>query len=330
MKTKVFLPFFLFLSIALAADAFHTDTLKRNKRHHVVRGCTNWGFFAEFFWTLNYFEWCNMRGIIPVVEWGSNFAYYSPQGYNGSTNCWEYYFEPVSSLRFSPGDQIDVKNVYHKRFSTIWWYSEYINNLHLLSDEERQSIISIPLPGKLAGNPSEYPVGNKHLYSKDFRRFVKSQLLDRYVRIKSNIQNKIDTFYRENMQGKHVVGLHLRGSFVNNEVGEVPLESLCDEANRHAGPNTVFFIATDQYPLLERVKALLNGEVIFYECFRQETTTSPFSSAQWPPQMAEDVLVETKLLSMCDHFVHTISNVSTAALYFNPDLPHTLLWCGGS
>lgn len=46
-------------------------------------------------------------------------------------------------------------------------------------------------------------------------------------------------------------------------------------------------------------------------------------------EMGEDVLVETMLLSRCNHFVHTISNVSTAALFFNPDLEHTMMYCGG-
>ena len=290
-----------------------------------VRGCENWGFFAEFLWVLNHLEWCERTNKIPVIYWDRRFAYYSSEGYNGSFNCWEYYFEPVSDLTYEPGDQIYIQNWYND-FTTLCWYGQYIQYLHLLTPEERASIKGVHLPYSLA-NGGGYPV-NRHPYGQEFRRYVKS-LLDKYVTIKPNIQEKIDSFYTSMMEGHKVVGLHLRGSFIWNEVNTVPLEALCKEANMHADESTLFFIATDQYPLLDQAQKLLNGKVIYYDCYRQSGTTSPVRSQQWPPIMGEDVLVETVLLSLCDHLVHTISNVSTAALYFNPEQPHTMLYCDG-
>ena len=292
----------------------------------VVRGCESSGFFAEFFWVLNHLEWCVATNHTPVVYWDSNFAYYSKDGYNGSTNGWEYYFEPVSSLRYEPSDRIH-KYVcfFNSTFTTIWWYSDYINNLNLLSPEEQKSIKRVPLPGSLAGR-KEYPTV-KHLYDVQFRKRVKSELIDRFIVIKKNIQAKIDRFYEAQMKGRKVIGIHLRGGFIAGEVTQVPLQIICEEANKHAGENTIFFVATDQFPLIEEAKKLLKGKVIYYPCRRMEHTTSPVRGGQWPPEMGEDVLVETKLLSLCDYFVHTISNVSTAALYFNPGLPHTMLYC---
>ena len=290
-----------------------------------VRGCENWGFFAEFLWTVNHFEWCERTNQIPVVYWDSRFAYYSKDGYNGSFNCWEYYFEPVSHLTYEPRDHIYIQNWYNN-FTTIWWYAQYIQNIDLLTPEEQGSIVGVPLPYSLAID-KPYPVKG-HLYSTEHRRYVKS-LLDKYVTIKPNIQEKIDTFYASMMEGHRVVGLHLRGSFISREVNMVPLEILCEEANKHADENTLFFIATDQSPLLECARKLLKGKVIAYDCYRQSSTTSPWMPGQWPPIMGEDVVVETVLLSLCDHLVHTISNVSTAALYFNPEQPHTMLYCDG-
>lgn len=292
-----------------------------------VRGCQKWGFFAEFFWVLNHLQWCLATQQTPVVYWGEKFAYYSPEGYNGSLNAWEYYFEPVSSTHYELGDRIYTRNVYSRDFSAIWWYSQYIKNIPLLTLEERQSIKLVDLPKGLTGY-DEYPA-TQHLYAKKFRKYVKEELLDRFIVIKPNIQKKIDDFYNTEMKDKPVIGIHLRGNFIYGEVQAVPVEIICKEANRHAGENTVFFIATDQYPLLAEAQKFLKCPVIYYPCYREETTTSPWSPSQWPPEMGEDVLVETKLLSLCSHLVHTISNVSTAALYFNPDLPHTMLYCAG-
>ena len=295
------------------------------KEQKSVRGCLNWGFFAEFLWVLNHLDWCEKTNQIPVVYWDSRFAYYSKDGYNGSFNCWEYYFEPVSSLIYQPDDNIE-RRTFYINFSTIWWYAQYIQNMHLLAPEEQSSIVGVPLPYKLDMDMA-YPVKG-HLYAHQFRRYVKS-LIDKYVALKPNVQEKIDMFYRSMMEGHKVVGLHLRGSFIWNEVNTVPLEVLCEEANKNADENTIFYVATDQYPLLDSAKKFLNGKVIYYDCYRQTRTTSPSESQQWPPIMGEDVLVETVLLSLCDHLVHTISNVSTAALYFNPELPHTMLYCDG-
>lgn len=50
------------------------------------------------------------------------------------------------------------------------------------------------------------------------------------------------------------------------------------------------------------------------------------SSGQLTLRDAEQVLIEAILLSKCDHFIHTPSQLSTAVLYFNPELSHTLIY----
>lgn len=324
---------FQFLSVVIlclvgSADlsALRKDTFI--KKEKCVRGCLNWGFFAEFFWTLNHLQYCREANKIPVIYWDETFAYYSKEGYNGSQNCWEYYFEPVSKMKYNAGDQIHRDYVYDPNFSSVWWYTQYIDNLHLLPPEERKDVKALPLPPAKVDSYL-YPVGKDHLYSKAFRNYVKTKLLDRYVQIKPAIMEKINSFYSANMQGNRVIGIHLRGKFGFNEVGVIPIDLICKEANQHADDNTVFLVATDQVPLLEEAKRVLKGRVIYYECYRQAISTNPSASGQCPPQMGEDVLIETVLLSRCDHFVHTISNVSTAVLYFNPELAHTALYCGG-
>lgn len=292
-----------------------------------VRGCLNWGFFAEFLFVINHLQYCEATNKIPIVYWDSQFAYHSKDGYNGSTNCWEYYFEPVSNQKRNSTDYLHRQEVYN-RFTSVWWYCQYLDNIHLLNREEQKSIVGVPLPFALAGDNKFFPTDFGHLYSKNLRHYVKS-LIDKYIKIKPSVQNKIDSFVNSQMKGKHVVGIHLRGSFIYNEVGTVPLELLCEEANKVAKEGTIFFVATDQAPLLEAAKRHLKGKVVAYNAYRQDKTTSPMRPGQWPPEMGEDVLIETVLLSKCDHFVHTISNVSTSALYFNPNLPHTMLYCAG-
>ena len=312
---------FVLLAGLLAAVAIPVQCQKK-----LVRGCKGWGFFAEFLWAVNHLHYCRTHDKTPIIYWGQPYAYYLPQGYNGSTNGWEYYFEPVSTLSYTPEDQLHTPDFYpnDNNFSTLWDYQQYVNNLHLLEGDE---LIKVKLSNFYYPNNGGYPVG-EHLYSRNFRKYVKNEILNPYVRIRKNIQNTIDVFYANNMKDKRTIGLHLRGKFLWNESPFVETKIFLDYVNKQfADGNTQFFISTDQRQLLEAARNQLKGKVIFYESQRFEQSTAPVAGlAKLHPILGENVLIEAVLLSKCDHIVHGLSNVSTAALYFNPDVPHTLLY----
>lgn len=310
----------------------HSISSSKDTSKICVRGCQHWGFFAEFLWVLNHLEWCNKNKLIPIVYWDNNFAYYSPEGFNGSVNAWEYFFEPVSSKPFKSGYRINRQEVYHRGFTTIWWYIQCLDNIPLLPLDEQRSCIHVT--EHAYGKEYDYqrkgmypiPFGNKHIYDKGFRRYVKETILDRYVKVKPVVQDKVEEFWTSHMKGKKTIGIHLRGKFLSNEAPRVPDEIIFAKANKYASKGYQFLVTSDQMPLIEKAIKELHGPVIKYDCYRAESTTSPSKPQQLLPQLAEDVLVEALLLSRCDHFIHTLSQVSTAVLYFNPELSHTLLY----
>jgi hypothetical protein len=310
----------------------HSIATQKNNSKVCVRGCQNFGFFAEFLWVLNHLEWCNKNKLTPVVYWDSKFAYYSPTGFNGTLNAWEYFFEPVSSESFKSVYTIHRKEVYHRGFTTIWWYIQCIDSIPLLPLNEQRSCRHIT--EHAYGREYDYqrsgmypvPFGNKHIYDKGFRYYVKETILDRYVKVKPAVQNKVEEFWTSHIKGKKTIGIHLRGKFLSNEAPRVPDEIIFAEANKYAAQGYQFLVASDQKPLVEKAIKELHGPVITYDCYRAQSTTSPFKPQQLMPQQAEDVLVEALLLSRCDHLIHTLSQVSTAVLYFNPELSHTLLY----
>lgn len=303
-----------------------------------VRGNTYYGLFVELFWAMNHLYYCSVTNQIPVIYWDHEFAYYDKNGYNGGTNCWEYYFEPVSKgYSYNPNEKGRIDFYYKETngFCAFCWYSQYVSNkASLLTIEEQKAFKpildheQIYLSNHFAKQTDnkDFPIKN-HPYSKYFRYLIKELLLNEYVKIKPSILAKADAFHLLNMQAKKTIGIHLRGSFVTNyEVLDVPYSYIFEEANKHAGEGVQFLVATDQEPLLEEAKKHLKGPVIFYNCERFEKTTSPHPDAKATPKMGEDVLIEMLLLSKCDHLVHTLSNVSTAALYFNPELEHTVIY----
>jgi hypothetical protein len=317
--------------LALIVSTMHCNVGVSKEPEKCVRGASSLGLSAEILWAINHIEYCIATDKTPVIYWGPAFAYYSPQGYNNSLNGWEYYFEPISELPYESQDELRTEYYYtrNNNFTAIRPYHELIQQKHLLSTQEQMSLVP------LADHEEQYlrygsgidrPAQN-HLYSKDFRYWVKKNIIDNYIRIKPNIREKIDTFYQNNLHNKITIGLHLRGTHLFGEVLPVDIAYLFQEANKYAHLNCQFLIATDQLPLLQEAKKHLQGPVIYYDCPRFNHTTSPWAeSDKLDPRLGEDVLIEIALLSRCDHLIHTLSLVSNLALYLNPELNHTLIY----
>jgi hypothetical protein len=283
---------FVFLNIPIFIGAKDVDYNKFVIGHHKA------GFFSDFLGVLNHLFVCDIQGKTPVVYWDERFNYYQAD-YKCCPNCkvtgqnaWDYYFNPVSDLVYNHSDVVCNK-----------FWSEEIPH-------EKQFFTSFLDLGT--------------------RRRAK-QIIDKYISIKPCIQKKIDVFYSEKMQGKRVIGLHLRGTDKFTEVKPVSLSIIIEEANKYAGLGTCFFVATDEGAILNKAKQELKGEVIYWDSYRWESNQSPLpdrdsqNGGNYPRGVVgEQILIEVQLLSRCDKLLHTLSNVSTAALFFNPDLDNVL------
>ncbi|MGE0206439.1 MAG: hypothetical protein AB7R69_01170 [Candidatus Babeliales bacterium] len=260
-----------------------------SKDHYVLGG--RWaGLFSNIFGVVSHLIWCEEKGLDLVVHWNRAPAYYKVSGtYNGSDNIWEYYFYPVSEAQYNSGDVI---------------HEDYVT-------PDGQAI------------PCGY-IGYEQNFSYEYRSFINSYI-EKYIHIKPQISAKIDDFYHKNMQGKKTVGIHVRRTD-HNEAPRIPLKQYIEEASKHKGAQ--FLVATDDQRVLDELKKKLPGKVIYYDSYRSLDDTGLHI---WNQQvknralMGEQVLIETQLLSKCDHFIHGVSNVALAALFFNPHLQHSYL-----
>ncbi len=242
------------------------------------------GFFASFFSTIHNVQACTDNNLIPVVLWDSQCLYYQPEGYNNSLNAWEYYFEPVSHLNYQSGDPV--------------------SRVHLL-------------PAK---NNSIYHVFNVADYSTQGgpARKAMNDLITKHVKLKPQINDKVNEFYTKKMEGKKTIGIHLRGTDKHKEVRPTPPMEILTKANEYK--DYQYFVATDEQALLELAKKVLNGPVIYYDSLRSADNKPIHFGSINKAKAGEDVLIEALLLAKCDQFIHTHSNVSIAVLCFNPNL----------
>ena len=241
------------------------------------------GFFSDFLGVLNHVAWCDQNGLTPVVYWGRNSFYFQEEGCNGSSDPWEYYFEPVSKLLYD-SKQDKIHTTYEEGYMrTRFFFTEFATD--------------------------------KRKYAHD--------LIERYIKIKQPIMDKVDQFYNDNMAGKKTIGLHLRGTDRVRERDYVPAEMLIAQANTYAGQAYQFFVATDEQALLAKAQNLLHDKMIFYDAYRaapHNTSVGLFYHNVKGAKLGEDILVETLLLSRCEKLICQPSNVTTAALFFNPAL----------
>lgn len=257
------------------------------------------GFFSDFFGVINNIEWCERVGKTPVVYWDKKSCYYVDEGYNGKTNAWEYFFEPVSELTYEAGDQITY-------------------------DYE------VP-GGSLIG--CQFCAHCKDTLSRKKRREI-NRVLKKYIKLNPVVQKKVDDFYAANMHDKVTIALHLRGTDKVSEVELLSIPETCKLANDCAKkyPNHQFFVCTEDENILTQAKEWLDAKVISYDSQRSldgknthcQGRRSKFNNGQ----LGEEILIETVLMSRCEMLIHSCSNVSCAATFFNPDLENLLCAAG--
>lgn len=249
-----------------------------------VIGTGNWGFFACFFNTLSHIKFCELNNKTPVVYWGKECPYYDEQGHNGNFNAWTDYFEQISSLSYMPGDVVN---------------GQYLTSLPLKSIGDLFAYSSFKAGKTSARN--------------EIRGYI-----NKYINVKQNIKDKINNFYNKFINGKPTIGIHLRGTDKITECIPVPPQTLLAHANTYKGYQ--YFIATDEEQLLELAKKTLKGNVIHYDSIRSKNGQPVHFCNNNKYKAGEDILIESILLSSCNKFIHTSSNVSMAVLCFNPEL----------
>lgn len=261
------------------------------KQKKYVIGVRKAGFFSNFLGVLNHLRWCEKNKKIPVIYWDKVSLYYTGEGFNGSKNSWEYYFEPVSNLRYKEGDKIIRSYCSPDGFQLSWLSCDCV----LICDIDLR---------------------------KSMHRIIK-----KYIKIKKIITNKIINFYQKYMQERKTIGIHIRGTDKVHGKGKeapyIPLSKFIKIAEKF--PDYQLLIASDEYAIIDELVRKFGKRVIYYDAHRSSdrkpihsNENSNFNKAQ----LGEEVLIETILLSKCDIFIHAASNVSTAVLFFNPELPN--------
>jgi len=285
----------------------------------LIERCNQWGFFSSFLQVLDNLRWCEQNNHHPVIQWGSESQYYSNEGYNGSNNVWEYYFEPIIV-------DIDKNDIIKDNFNTFLLKEIPQNFGH-------RNIKTSGLRVKPDWNCID-----------DYWRNEANRIISKYIKLKPQVQKKINNFYETNLQNNQIkIAVHLRGGRGAKELyhnDNVQLEYYKNYISKWLTENNisdyVVFVASDSN---EAIKFMQHNfkNVKSYDCHRTDSyyingkSYGDVQEVGWNPpdrqfmpnkraEIGEEALIESQLLSKCDIMFHHDSLLAIGAANFNPNL----------
>mgnify|MGYP003644664249 CR=1 FL=1 len=241
--------------------------------------------------------------------------YWSKDGWNGATNPWEYYFEPLNTYSLADVTKLDydVSDIFMCGELDFELENKFlIKSVHLYEPLLLWELID-----------TEYEKAH---------RIEVNKVIKRHVCIKDNISSKIDNFYNSNfIKNGKTMAVHVRGT---DKKLEYPHKALALSSYLESIENVLqadsdiknLYIASDNN---EAIAVIIKNfrqaieKIIVYPAVRMPKyyAKDPIClTSATGPKHGEEVLIESYIMSRASHLICTDSNVAAAAAYINPDL----------
>jgi hypothetical protein len=294
------------------------------------------GLFSLIQQVIATIPWAVAENRIPVVQFGNNTCYWTPNGHRGGRTVWEYYFEPVvpgypaSSIPDPVRAHLAVDRLPPHEVGYFVDRHAFVSN-HF-GDHPQLSGAALPIPYQW-DDPDD-----------TLRRGAKS-IVDRFIRPRAYLLQKVDDFFARHMAGHHLIGVHARGTDATSRQelrtfrqGSLVLSRYVAEIERllDVQPRAKIFVASDDQSSLDYLVKAFGHRVIAYESVRHhggEAAGQGPTGWIMPAYIArdrdvaakngEDAVIEYLLLSRCHYLVHNGSSLARTVLLNAPRLPHT-------
>lgn len=152
------------------------------------------------------------------------------------------------------------------------------------------------------------------------------------LRVREDLQHHVDGFAARHFRGRHVIGLHFRGTDKSKEARRVSWEDCAAtvENYRRAHPEAeAVFLSSDEAAFIDWMRDRLEDiEVIAHddrERSRDGKAIHIDAARGDNGQKAREALINTLLLSRCDVLIRSSSFMSAWSSLFRPDLPIIML-----
>ena len=303
-------------------DDDHEQSNKLPKVFLITRDDPNAGFFAYVTFAMNQLILCEKSKQVPVVYFGQGPEHCRHPFYDPAygENVWEYYFEPAAEYSYD-----DLQKMVRDPACPLT--EDDITSLS--SDESLRLHLWEP------DSVFNYPYGyykDKYVFDEQWyedQRRKAHHVIQRYIKVKPHIQEKVEEFCRDHFQDNHVLGVHIRGTDkgtadchprLSRIVRPREYFPLIDRYTAKHGPCRIF-VATDQKQFVEEMRSRYGGRIISRDVVRSDSIVNTFQKRERHGYaIGEEVLLDCLILSRCDFLLKCTSAVGEYAIYFNPKL----------
>lgn len=245
-----------------------------------------------------------------------------------------YIWQTIRAIYHNPNKNyyIDFDNSIYKTSDENVW-DKFFEQPHIKNKPTHENIEK--QVGIIFDQDSEFVISNMIPNTKEEiqkRRNSFSQIIDKYIKLKPHIKQKIDSFDDANFKGKKVLGVHFRGTdhpFKNRmcDYMQAVKEKLVDY--------DTLFVCSDEQERFKMAKFAFSKKIVYWNSLRSEKGNIPLHShpndyryshsrtEEYQYKIAEDVIIESYLLSKCDFIMCCpASNVNYFARAINPNVEY--------
>lgn len=275
----------------------------------IVKSHVGAGFFAELTKVISAIIECEQFDIKELdIDWSQEFFPYKDDPIE---NGWNLFFEPVYLRNEDSSCRVN---------RTIQ------RNSHFLHDQ------------LCINHWMEY---HKHL---PYRQSI-NEVLKKHLKIKATILEQFLDIYEQHLNGYYCIGVHVRWGAAHtaeSPKGTPTLENYISEISNSIKQNQTskplkIFLATDSQEVIAKFKKHFPEQLLFYlpiprSVGRKESHLIYENAAYWISHPSEfhqkkpgylggvGVLLDCLLLSKCDVFIHSSSNIAEFVSFFSPHI----------
>ena len=248
---------------------------KKKKIFYIIRRTPGAGLFSNFIFVLNHIKLADNLGYIPIVDM-ENFPtiYNETRQINNSKNAWNYYFKNKKKY--------NLKKIYNE------------NNFILTSNRFSKS------------------------FSHNIDNITFRKLFKKYFRINNNHIKIVENYKKKYFLNKKILAVHLRGtSYKTSANHPFPTTSaqtikLLEKLLKKYKFDKIF-LCTEDLKYFNLINNKFKNKVIYLNKSYKSHKDDAFKV--YPRKfhrykLGRDILLEALLISKCDSFVFTNSNVS--------------------
>jgi hypothetical protein len=162
------------------------------------------------------------------------------------------------------------------------------------------------------------------------------EIIKKYVHLKPEIEDEIESIFKEKFSDSFMIGIHHRGTDKYGETPIVPYLNTLKALNyaiinltRNQRANLKIFVATDDQNFLAHLLKTCPYQIVFNDFVRSPDHRPVHYGNNWHSsnfQKGKEVLIDCLLLSKCNILIRPeASSVSLTATKFNPQMKDIVL-----